>query len=204
MGSAGWHTARFEDEGDGEEDTMKTPYEKGLSSLRGQAPVRVGDVAATEGSRKRHINDRGFTLVELLVTMSLMAIVLGIALPQFRARPYALWTAHEQLLADLRLARADALTKGDHFRFDITSGTTYREYRMQFVGGVWVVNGPPVRDRTLPAGVAFTTAIGNQFEFNTRGLMLNPGAATTITLTEASTNHTRLVTLWPSGQVMPL
>lgn len=136
--------------------------------------------------------------------MSLMAIVLGIALPQFPRRPYALWTAHEQLLADLRLARADALTKGDHFRFDITGATTYREYRMQLVGGVWVVNGPPVRDRTLPTGVSFTTAIGAQFEFNTRGLMLNPGAATTITLNEASTGHTRLVTLWPSGQVMPL
>jgi len=149
-------------------------------------------------------NDTMITLAELLVTMSLLAIVLGIALPQFPRRPYALWTAHEQLLADLRLARADALTRGDHFRFDIYGATTYREYRMRLVAGVWVINGPPLRDRTLPAGVSFTSGVGSQFEFNTRGLMLNPGAATQITLSEAATGHTRVVTVWPSGQVMPL
>jgi prepilin-type N-terminal cleavage/methylation domain-containing protein len=164
----------------------------------------VRDDTSTLASRKRHRGDRGFTLVELLVTMSLVAIVMGIALPQFQANRYALWTAQEQLLADLRSTRADALTKGVHFRFDITGASTYLEYRMQFVGGAWVLNGPPIKNRALPAGVQFTSAIGSHFEFNTRGLMLNPGAATQITLTETATTHTRYVTVWPSGQVMPL
>jgi prepilin-type N-terminal cleavage/methylation domain-containing protein len=182
---------------------MNTRNDERLSSLLRRAVERVRDNAASVLTRKRHGRVRGFTLLELLVTMSLIGIVMGIALPQFPRNAYALWTAQQQLLADLRVARADALTKGDHFRFDITGASTYLEYRMRLVGGVWVINGPPVRSRTLPPGVTFTSGVGSHFEFNTRGLMLNPGAATTLRLTDVS-SHTRQVTVWPSGQVMPL
>jgi prepilin-type N-terminal cleavage/methylation domain-containing protein len=204
MRSARWHTLGFSVEGRREENAMNACNHKAVSSLLGRAVERVRDDPSSLASRKRHRSDRGFTLVELLVTMSLVAIVMGIALPQFQANRYGLWTAQQQLLADLRSTRADALTKGVHFRFDITGPGTYLEYRMQQIGGIWVINGPPVKSRALPGTIHFTTAVGSHFEFNTRGLMLNPGAATQIILTETTTSHTRPVTVWPSGQVMPL
>jgi hypothetical protein len=68
---------------------------------------------------------------------------------------------------------------------------------------VWVPNGGPVRTGTLPNGAEMTTGVGGQFEYTTRGLMLAPGAATTITLEDDENAHQRTVTVWPSGQVAP-
>jgi len=158
----------------------------------------------TVGSLRCYKSVRAFTVIELLVTLSILAIAMGIAIPLLPNRPYALWAAQQQLLADLRLTRSDALTKGDHFRVRVTSTTEYAEYRMSLVGANWVENATPVRSRTLPSGVTLATGVvGNVFEFDTRGLMLNPGAATTLTLTDAHSGYAKGVTVWPSGQVVP-
>jgi len=146
---------------------------------------------------------RGFTLLELLVTVALFSVVLGVAGPRFRKGSYALWTGQQQVLGDLRLTRSDSLTKGDHFRFDITAAGTYIESRMRLVGATWTVIVPPLRNRTLPSGVTFANNVGSRFEFDTRGLMLNPGSATTITLSDANTGKTKGIVVWPSGQVTP-
>jgi prepilin-type N-terminal cleavage/methylation domain-containing protein len=165
---------------------------------------RVGDADVTLAPVLRYKDVRGFSVIELMVTVGIFAVALGVAIPLLPNRPYALWAAQQQLLADLRVARSDALTKGDHFRVRITSTSQYAEYRMTLVGANWVENATPLRSRTLPAGVTLgTAAVGNVFEFSTRGLMLNPGAATTLALTDAHTGYLRNVTVWPSGQVVP-
>jgi len=178
---------------------MTAVHDNGLSWVAGCTAQRVGDGRASAPDKHR----RAFTIVELMATVALIGIVLGIAAFRFQPGPYALWSAQQQLLGDLRLTRSDALTKGDHFRFDITTANTYVEYRMQLVGPTWTPTVPPVRTRTLPTSVTFTSGVGNRFEFDTRGLMLNPGAATVLNLVDANTGHTRAVTVWPSGQVMP-
>ena len=164
------------------------------------SPRSPSDATTSE----RHGGEQGFTLLELMVAVALFSIITAVALPTFGSNPYALWTAQQQLLGDLRMTRSDALTKGDHFRFDVKSASTYEEHRMQLVGTQWLPRDPAVRTGTLPSGVTFTSGVGSQFEFNTRGLMLNPGAATTLTLADSRTGHNRVVTVWPSGQVTPL
>jgi hypothetical protein len=155
------------------------------------------------GDNAAHRSARGSSMMELLMAASLFAVIVAIALPQFPRSPYVLWTAQQQLLADLRAVRMDALTKGDHFRMLITSGGRYDEYRLSLVGVTWVQGAQPVKTRTLPTNVAFTSGVGSFFDFNTRGLMLNPGAATTLTLSDSYTGKTRGATVWPSGQVVP-
>ena len=60
-------------------------------------------------------------------------------------------------------------------------------------------NPSPVRQGTLPLGAEMTTGVGGQFEYTTRGLMLAPGAATTITIEDEDSAHQRAVTVWPVG-----
>jgi len=172
--------------------------------MHGRAPCRKRDAGSTAAMVSASKRVRGFTLVELCVAMGLFAIMVGTAMAAFPRTPYAVWTAQAELVAEFRRARNDALTKGDHFKIVLTGPTTYATYRMSLVGGVWVQNPSPVRQGTLPLGAEMTTGVGGEFEYTTRGLMLAPGAATTITLEDEDSAHQRTVTVWPSGQVAPV
>jgi prepilin-type N-terminal cleavage/methylation domain-containing protein len=151
----------------------------------------------------RHRNATGLTLLELLVAMSLFGIMLGVTVTHMPRTPFALWGAEEQLVADLRNTRGDALERGDHFRLDVTGPTAYAEYRLALAGGAWTPSGDPVRSRTLPDGVTFTAGVGARFEFNTRGLLTTP-VGIALELSDAHSGFTRRTTVWPSGQVMPV
>jgi prepilin-type N-terminal cleavage/methylation domain-containing protein len=165
---------------------------------------QTGDAPASLRDGGRHRSERGFSLLELLAGLGLLGVVVGIAALQMPRGAYALWGAQTELLGDLRGVRADALTKGEHFRLTVVDASSYRVERMQLDGtGNWVPRTPPLKERTLPAGVTFTTGVGNFFEFNTRGLMVNPSWAQTLNLYDGARSLNRWVTVWPSGQVAP-
>jgi prepilin-type N-terminal cleavage/methylation domain-containing protein len=157
---------------------------------------------------RRYRSVRGMTLLELLVTTAIFAVVLATAVPHSQKGRFALWQANEMLLSDLRKARADALTKGDHFVFRVTGANTYGEFRMKLAGGVWAISGPPIFLHTLPGQVIFTAGwdagIGASFEFNTRGLLVTPGAAASLRVYDGYTMLSNQITVWPSGQVAPI
>lgn len=164
----------------------------------------MGDADASLPPSRAYKRERGMTVIELLVALAIFGVLAGIALPQFRPGAFNLQTAQNQLLADMRRTRDDALTRGDHYRLDIISVSQYAEYHLTVAGGVWTVSGGALFTRNLPTGITLAAAaVGRSFEFNTRGLMLNPGAATTLTITDSPNSHTRSVTVWPSGQVVP-
>ena len=165
---------------------------------------RVGDADATIPPFCAYKRERGLTVIELLVALAIFGVLAGIALPQFRRGAFNLQSAQIQLLSDMRRTRDDALTRGDHYRLDILSISSYAEYHLTVAGGVWSVSGAALFSRTLPTGISLPAgAVGRSFEFNTRGLMLNPGAATTLVLTDSPNSHAMSVTVWPSGQVVP-
>jgi prepilin-type N-terminal cleavage/methylation domain-containing protein len=179
---------------------MKASSSKAIDQPPAHSLKRPSDAAA----RSRHRNERGLSIIELMVTMGLIAVMLGIASQGMPRGAFALWDANQQLIADLRRTRTDALIKGDHFRLAVTSATTYEERRLRLVGTVWTANVTPERSRTLPSGVTFSAGVGTSFEFNTRGLLVIPEAAASLQLLDAHTSYHRQITVWPSGQVAPL
>jgi prepilin-type N-terminal cleavage/methylation domain-containing protein len=168
-----------------------------------RSTCRARDARATATRRSPCRDVRGFTLIELLVAMMLFVVMVGTALAAFPRRPYAVWNAQADVVAELRRARNDALTRGDHFRMVITGPSTWETRRLTLVGGVWVPNATAERTGTLPTGIEFMTGIGKQFEFTTRGMMLTPGAATTLVIEDPESSSSRNVTVYPSGQVAP-
>jgi prepilin-type N-terminal cleavage/methylation domain-containing protein len=183
---------------------MERARSKDVDAPPGQTRGRLSDARSSVRHFRPRGAQRGLTLIECLVTMALVGVVLGIATPTLPRGTYALWGAHQQLLADLRRTRADALTRGDHYRLDVTSANTYAEFRLRLVGTVWVADAEALLNRTLPDGISFTAGIGTTFEFNTRGLLVLPEAAASLELTDTHSEHARAVTVWPSGQVAPL
>jgi prepilin-type N-terminal cleavage/methylation domain-containing protein len=163
----------------------------------------MGDAESSLRQSRVHARERGLTLIELIASMAIFGVVLAVAVPQFPRNAFALWGAQTQLLADLRRARGDALTKGDHFRLQVDDATHYSVYRMSLAGGIWSPTGAAVVARALPNGVTFVAGTGATFEFNTRGLMVNPSAAQTLDMAD-TTGHHHDITVWPSGQVAPL
>jgi type IV fimbrial biogenesis protein FimT len=66
---------------------------------------------------------RGFTLIELMIGVALMAILISMAVPNFSLwiRNMGIRTAAESILSGLQLARAEALTGNTIVRFQLTS-----------------------------------------------------------------------------------
>ncbi len=69
----------------------------------------------------------GFTLVELMVTVAVLAILLGIAIPSFQGTldKRRLTGAAEQLYADLQYARSEAIKRNTTVRLSFQSGANW-------------------------------------------------------------------------------
>src|ERR1700674_3308449 len=76
----------------------------------------MGDSALTDGTAAapRCRRDAGFTLIEILITITIVAILLAIAAPSFRYVTTANRASSEinGLLGDMQLARAEAIREG--------------------------------------------------------------------------------------------
>lgn len=121
----------------------------------------------------------GFSLIELMVAIVIMAILLTIALPDFKVwmQNSQIRTATEAVLNGLQLARAEAVRRNEPVNFILGSGTS------------WTVStvadpGTPIQSRASGEGsvnvtVSVTPAGATTATFNTLGRLANSAAAPT-------------------------
>lgn len=152
---------------------------------------------------------RGFTLVELLVAVAIVAIFATIAVPSFQGLMASSRTTSvaNELLGGLQQTRSEAVRYSSNADFcprasDNTCGS-------DFSNG-WVVradqdrNGTPettvrVRDN-MPSGVTVTSTLGLASPRLTFRALGQAHAATTFTVTHSNPSVTRFVCIYAGGQ----
>ncbi|MBA2556660.1 MAG: GspH/FimT family pseudopilin [Chloroflexi bacterium] len=162
----------------------------------------------------------GFSMIELMVTIAIMAILLAVALPSFEGslRSNRLATASNELNGGLALARSEALRNpGGAFICSSTNGTA--------CGGDWndgwivwsdlnsdgvltaadrVLRYVQTNDRLTVTATAVAPASATSIGFDRRG-RLRDGGARTITMRPAScpsgVELRRDFSVLPTGQV---
>ena len=156
--------------------------------------------------RPRRTNS-GFTLVELLVTMAITAILLAVAIPHLDVRREKTNTVVQGFVSDVRWARSKAIINGTRYCVHFVSSTQYEVRRLvlDVTGTTWVLD-KTIKSVTIPAQMGWTmqTDLGSHLQFNTRGMQVafnNPAAPYPLGTTfwdNYGASH--LVTVWPSGQ----
>ncbi|MGD0948199.1 MAG: GspH/FimT family pseudopilin [Candidatus Binatia bacterium] len=138
------------------------------------------------------------------MTLSIVAILGAIAVPSWKASQMNILTARRMVLANLRLARANAITKSLHYQvsFPDAGHVTLSGMLQSPAGsGTWVVDTTKVQTSALPANTQVSAAaLSTTVQFNTRGMVANATTMTAISLTDSFSN-TKSLQVWPSGQI---
>lgn len=151
---------------------------------------------------------RGMSMIELIVTMGIAALMMALALPHINSGTLNLPLVQQNLIGDIRMARASATSRGVHFKVSISS-SSYTVQRLQDTDGdgIWEPDGEfPTRTVELPNDISIVDGEGSEIEFTTRGLLADqedgtPAPIVTISLHDSLYNETKTVKVWPSGQV---
>jgi type IV fimbrial biogenesis protein FimT len=170
--------------------------------------------------RLSYSQQKGFTMVELMVTLVVAAVVLTIAIPSFQnmIRSSLLASGAENLTASLNLARAKAIMARRDVRMCPSTDGTSCASGGSWTGG-WIIfvdedgNGSPASTELFQARGAMDSRISltpptdftQSIEFKPTGIVYgngNPGKNGTFTLCSGDYHkYSRLVSISASGRV---
>lgn len=146
------------------------------------------------------LNAKGFSLVELLVTVSVVGILAAIAIPNFSStlQNNRAETEVSDLQRALNYARLEAINRGVNVRIAPTSGTDWTaELQVTLASGAQTV----LRKVTpLSSGATLVAANVTAVEFNNLGGMTSPASAVAMTYTRGST--TKVINVCLTGRIM--
>ena len=159
----------------------------------------------------------GFTMIEMLMTMAIAAILLGLAVPSFRYVTNSNRIAGEinGLLGDLQLARAEAIKEGRNVTVCVSANGTSCTNSTSWQSG-WIVFSDPANVGIVDAGETvlrvqkpfsgsdtFTSNGIIKVTFNREGYAAGIANGTLITLHDSTSTSawTRCLTLNLIGQI---
>lgn len=147
-------------------------------------------------SRIRSSAQYGFTLIELMVTITVLAVILMLAVPGFRQliESQRLRTAAFDMVADLTLARSEALKRGKDVTLKpLTSGT--------WVDGWQVLVGTEEvsKRNSVGGGISFASA-PSSVVFESSGRVSSSTSTVKFGLRTSDSSRQRCILLDPSGR----
>jgi prepilin-type N-terminal cleavage/methylation domain-containing protein len=152
---------------------------------------------------KRLQSSRGFSVVEMLVTIAIFGVLMGTAIPSLNPKRQDINTAMTTLMGDFRYTRAKAITTGTHFSVKMASTTRYQVQRHREDAGAWPVD-IVTQTVNLPSNITYFM-FPDKFEFNTRGMLISTLSGQPeplyVYVYESSSGTLRSFAVWPSGQV---
>ncbi|HTY02511.1 MAG TPA: GspH/FimT family pseudopilin [Rhodocyclaceae bacterium] len=144
---------------------------------------------------------RGFTLVELMVTIAILAVLMALGAPQFKAwlQNTQVRTATESIQNGLQLARAEAVRRNCNVEFVVNADTSWSVTAKPPSGDV------PVQSRTANEGSSssVTAALtgSTKATFDGLGRVVNAGPLTAVTVTSSVTSQSMTVEVGTGGQI---
>lgn len=147
----------------------------------------------------RHIN-RGFTLVELLVALTVVGILAGLGMPLFqgvfeRAR---VDTDTGEFVRALSMARLEAINRSASITLAPASGTSWNGVLDVKVGSTVLR-----KTRGMAPGATFSAGNTASLVFNSLGGLQSPSTAVTFSYSRASnSSYNRSITVCPTGRTL--
>jgi hypothetical protein len=146
--------------------------------------------------------------MEVLVTLTFVGLLSALPLVNLNRQGLKLADALDDLASNIRLARANAVSRSVHYLVKINSNS-YSIQRLQDQDGddVWEPDGAfAVQEFELPYGITISDGAGAEIEFTTRGLLASlpdgtPAEVVTIRLNSSGESQSKAIDVWPSGQV---
>jgi len=143
---------------------------------------------------------KGFTIVELIVVLTLIALIAAIGVPRWIGQTPNLEAQKQQLISDIRYTQNLAMTHGQRYRINFTLPSSYN---ITNAAGTAVTNpSTGASTITLASGITLS-ALGNLpnnlLGFDEHGIPYTDSAVTT---TQLATNATITVTANGVNQVI--
>jgi prepilin-type N-terminal cleavage/methylation domain-containing protein len=159
---------------------------------------RIEDMRALRMSTGGRASEHGFNLIEIIVTLAVVAAAIAIASPMLNSAPQNLAADLQDFSLNLQVARELGTSRTEHYRVRVFSGGPLYKYAIEgFNGTQW----SPERTITLRPNVTFTGAtLGLIAEFDTRGMLVTP-APLAFTLKDIARGWTKQVTVNAVGMV---
>jgi type II secretory pathway pseudopilin PulG len=153
--------------------------------------------------------ETGLSVIELLVAIALIGVMGALAIPRLNQSVLNLSSATQNLVGNIRMTRANAVSRGAHYRITL-GATSYSIERLHLdADGNWVPDpGYPSEDWDLPSGISLNVTSGDGIiEFDTRGLIVPPpdedaSEIEEVTIHDSQDGDNKHLEIWPSGQVL--